>query len=107
MATTYTSTEVVELTGVSYRKLDYWCRNFVVPDQSDPGSGNKRTFTEEQLADIQFCARINRCLEAEGIQTPIALLIKATTQRRLVPNSVGLSIQLGDGVLILGEGLEP
>lgn len=50
---TYTADDVVKATGLTYRKLDHWLRKgyLDVPDPM-PGSGNPRTFTDDQLDHI-------------------------------------------------------
>jgi len=53
---TYTSTEVVRATGVSYRQLDYWCSSgLIVPSvRKGYGSGSPRLFSEDDLATVRL-----------------------------------------------------
>ena len=50
MADTYSSAEVIEAAKISYRQLDYWCRNGHLGDElwQGPGAGNPRAFTLAQ-----------------------------------------------------------
>jgi len=37
--------------GVTYRQLDHWCRRgYLHPANGHPGSGNRRTWTDSELA---------------------------------------------------------
>lgn len=55
----YTSEQILDLTGITYRQLDYWCRCGWLGDSLRwRGSGNFRTFTEAQAALIHVTARL-------------------------------------------------
>ena len=41
----YSATEVCELTGASYRQVDYWTRARFLGDSGTPGAGHPRAFT--------------------------------------------------------------
>lgn len=56
---TYSSVELVELGGISYRQLDYWCRTKRLPDNAH-GTGSLRTFTG---ADVQFVRYVKALLD--------------------------------------------
>lgn len=46
----WTSAEVMELTGATYRQIDYWSRCGIFGDLvAHPGSGYERRFTVDQL----------------------------------------------------------
>jgi hypothetical protein len=48
------SVDVARLTGASYRQLDYWCSNGLVPGQaSRSGQGNRRWFTYAQIRHVR------------------------------------------------------
>ena len=52
---TYTTVEVVALTGASYRRIDYWARMGYIPGQYEAtGSGHKRYWTEEQIDRVRL-----------------------------------------------------
>ena len=55
---TYRSSEVVRLTGCTYRQLDYWCRRGIIPGHGEAdGSGSRRTFT---AAHVDLIGRLTR-----------------------------------------------
>jgi hypothetical protein len=51
---TYTTTEVLQRTGITFRILDYWLRSkvIVLSQQNSPGSGNPRAYTAEEVEAI-------------------------------------------------------
>lgn len=52
----YTTPEVLELTGISFRVLDYWLRTGVVvlsTQANKPGSGVKRYYTASEVEAIR------------------------------------------------------
>lgn len=64
--TDYTATEVCELLGVTYRQLDYWCRQEYIRIGTDArGSGSRRRFSEEEVAALARC--IERTRQANAI----------------------------------------
>lgn len=69
----YTSGEVLELTGLSFRVLDYWLRTGAVrlADGTTPGSGVSRRYSQEEVAAIQrLVERYNRATgEIEAIRS--------------------------------------
>lgn len=60
MEQTYSSTQVAEAAGVSYRRLDYWVRTgLLAPSATETppsGSGNPRTWTDGDLAAARVLA---------------------------------------------------
>jgi hypothetical protein len=66
---TYTTTEVLDLTGLSFRVLDYWLRTKVVVlsnrNANTPGSGNQRLYTPDEVAAISRLADRYRKANAE------------------------------------------
>ena len=55
--TTYTTTQVTQITGATYRMLDHWARCGYIPGQCDPvGSGHRRRWTESQLDRVRLLA---------------------------------------------------
>jgi len=59
--TSYSTSEVCERTGASYRQLDYWCRSELIPGQGGPfGSGNHRRWTGAQIMRVQQLLRASR-----------------------------------------------
>lgn len=56
--TTHSTQEVADLTGVSYRMLDYWLRQGIIAiDGNTSGSGSRRRWSCDEVA------RLKRCLE--------------------------------------------
>lgn len=53
---TYTSMEVTQMLGVSYRQLDYWVRRGLITgiDVESVGSGHYRRWTRDQLNRIEM-----------------------------------------------------
>lgn len=71
----YTTVEVVRLTGVSYRRLDYWDRIDVVSPSLKRayGSGSQRLYSDEDVAKVACIARLQQAgveLQAIRERTP-------------------------------------
>ena len=70
---TYTTTEVLEMTGLSFRVLDWWLRKgaVILVDANTPGSGTPRRYSEEEVELIkQLADRYHAALaEIEAIRT--------------------------------------
>lgn len=49
----WTSAEAMQLTGATYRQVDYWSRIGLLGEDTAKGSGSVRTFTHTQLQQIQ------------------------------------------------------
>jgi DNA-binding transcriptional MerR regulator len=51
----FTSTEVMARTGVSFRRLNHWAtKGYVIPEgEQNPGSGIHRRWTEDELRRVQ------------------------------------------------------
>lgn len=62
----YTTTEVTEMTGASYRQLDYWCRCGLVPGQPayGTGSGNRRRWNDKQIDEVLLLIRASKLVNA-------------------------------------------
>jgi hypothetical protein len=52
---TFTTSEVLEMTGLSFRVLDYWLRTgaIQIAGGTTPGSGVSRHYSEDEVAAIQ------------------------------------------------------
>lgn len=58
---TFTSSEVLLLTGVTYRQLDHWTRTGRIVGPSvevGRGSGHSRVFSEEDVVEVAVLARL-------------------------------------------------
>lgn len=50
----WTSGEVVRMTAATYRQLDYWCSNGLIPGMANwTGQGYRRRFTYEQVRHVR------------------------------------------------------
>lgn len=59
----FSSSEVCERSGISYRVLDYWCAVAdVVPHRPAVGSGNPREWSPDDLARLIILARVRDVL---------------------------------------------
>lgn len=59
----FTSTEIRDMTGATYRQIDYWCRQGWVEGQEEgPGSGIPRAFTQAQVDRIREIKEIRDSL---------------------------------------------
>ena len=57
----YSSNEVVELTGVTYKMLDYWDRRDVIsPVTPAAGSGSRRRYSAEQVEEVALAMALRR-----------------------------------------------
>jgi DNA-binding transcriptional MerR regulator len=54
----YTSSDVVRLTGVSYRQLDYMTRSGWVTPMAEGGSGRPRSWTRQDVDRIKMTRRL-------------------------------------------------
>lgn len=51
----YTSKQVCEMVGCTYRQLDYWLtRGWIECSDPNPGSGQMRSFSEVQLGRVRY-----------------------------------------------------
>lgn len=57
----YSARDLERLSGVSYRQIDYWCRNGLFGDSvRGTGSGSRRRFPPE---DLRACRAIKRVMD--------------------------------------------
>lgn len=67
LAEDYSTNEVCDLAGITYRQLDFWLRSGYVTIQSTAsGSGSRRRFTRQEVQAISLLAQQLRL--AESIQ---------------------------------------
>lgn len=105
---TYSTQEVSEATGASYRQLDYWDRKGLVGPGS-PGSGNQRRWSEDDLALCRVLAALTRlgcsghCLATlagafrgrlGGLPPNSVLIATPEGEYRGVPGGIGLEYYL-------------
>lgn len=53
----YTTSEMLALTGVTYRQLDWWCRTGLLPETAR-GSGSQRHFTPADVETVRTVAAL-------------------------------------------------
>lgn len=67
---TYTTTEALALSGVTYRRLDYWCRVGVFDTierfEPTPGSGISRQWSSGHVQALTVCGRLAEAFAEEG-----------------------------------------
>ena len=85
------------LTGLTYRQLDYWARNGVIPYKyllaAEPGSGTARRWHPDVITPLSTVARI---LSGLSVGSNFG---GRDVKRILLSHDLG-SIALGDGVRI-------
>lgn len=87
--------------GLSYRKLDSWCKAGVFgAPQIAPGPGSNRNFTEEDLQVAQILGRVSCALDTVngGRGGWVSLYIELACQIR--HGASVISMHLGSGVSI-------
>lgn len=68
MSATYSTHEVCELTGLSFRQLDYWARLGVIwPAVEARGSGSHRVWSEQQVEWLMKIADAYRIADRRGL----------------------------------------
>jgi hypothetical protein len=97
MDKTLTATELCEVTGLTYRRLDWWCRHGVFGDMEVlTGSGNQRSFEPRWVPIIEVLIRVSGKFASAG---PGASL--STEHLKLIVAHVDDGcVDLGDGVSI-------
>lgn len=82
----YSSPEIIALTGITYRQLDYWTRCRRIGRDLAPGSGNARRYTE---ADLHLIRAVAALLEV-GFTVPAAFdVARVLTERSFWVRGVG------------------
>lgn len=60
-----TSRQLAERAGVTYRQVDYWCREgYIVPAIESDGSGTRRLWGREHVPQVKAMGRVTRALGA-------------------------------------------
>jgi len=79
---TYTSPEVAEVLGVSYRQIDYWIRRLGWRHHQ-AGSGSQRVLTEDEVAVLRQIRDLRAQIHAH--QTEIERLFRTSSQAAKTP----------------------
>lgn len=84
----FTTREVVEMTGATYRQIDYWCRTGLIPGHRESvGSGRRRRFTEADVRRARLVALASRLSNAP-LEKVVAML-----EHELTLQSLGREVQ--------------
>lgn len=89
------TTEVVRLAGISYRKLDHWTRRGYVHPAGDPfpGSGNYRRYDDDEARIICALAKLAPMISPHfSYGSVIEALRSGATVFDLIP---GVTVDLG------------
>jgi len=125
MGRLYSSQEAAELSGISYRQLDYWTRLGVVkPEREAKGTGTARRWSPTQIVELRVIAGLRgsgvsmqRVRRAAGwlrkhlprLKSPLAELSFATDGHHifyLSPNPGKLMNALAGGQVVLTVPME-
>lgn len=81
---TFSSAEVVRMTGATYRQLDYWCRTGLIPGQAGvvPGSGGRRLWTMTDVARARL-VKLASVLCTSPLEKTVAMLEHELMLQRL------------------------
>lgn len=91
------SVELIELTGATYRQLDYWCREGIIhtTHKDMPGSGNKRYFNKDIVDRVKLIVRISQAFSRTN-----------TPMRQIFDRYREGFIDLGDGIHLTWDVVE-
>ena len=69
----YSATEVCELTGATYRQVDYWIRRGHLGDPATPGSGHPRAFSLDGVVLVAALLAVSEAVNGEvaGTVAPV------------------------------------
>jgi DNA-binding transcriptional MerR regulator len=72
---TYTTVQICEMTGATYRQIDFWVRRNLIPGlaQQATGSGSRRRFTEANVERVRLLLRASR-LSTASLEQALELL---------------------------------
>lgn len=88
--------------GLTYRKLDYWCKGGCFGEQhTSAGSGTRRQFTEQDLRVAQIINRVSLAFQTKrGGHADLVALYASVGQvaRHLNGQNGNIQIPLGPGV---------
>lgn len=83
----YSTLDVCELTGASYRQLDYWIRTGAVTPSiaTARGSGSRRLFSEADVAGVRAIVEARRLIATLNRQIDAGETFRAAGGEALVP----------------------
>lgn len=89
------ATAISEALGISYRQLDYWVRN--VPglvSASSPGSGHRRTFTDDEIVRLDMLARITKLSAYDSSLAALVVQSRTDVPLVVVHESDGVEVRI-------------
>lgn len=94
---TVDSKELVELTGATYRQIDYWCsQGYIVPvGDGNPGSGRRRRFNRSVVDRVKLVVRIATAFSRAN--SPLGAIFENYDEE---------SIDLGNGIHLTWDIIE-
>lgn len=96
---TVSSSEFVEQTGITYRQLDYWCRQGILPvasGEANPGSGKSRRFDEDLVEKVKLVGRVCKALSKNEHHSQISLSLL----KKVLDNYDRGYIDLGEDIIL-------
>jgi hypothetical protein len=93
---TYTSPEIVDLTGASYRQIDYWCRTGRLSPslRGASGSGSSRLFDKFDLEVVRIVVwLVNEEVPVERAFNVAAQLLAGQSHRAVLNGEFELIIR--------------
>lgn len=104
-----TRAEAMRHSGLTYRRLDYWCRVGVLGEMtpSARGSGSQRIYTVDAVHALAVCARVADCATPDLPDHGIDSRMTGTIPLRLLQRVVGALVEhrfpVGGYLLVCGD----
>lgn len=78
----YTSDDVTDLAGISYRQLDYWTRVGVLQPlgHARPGSGYERRWSQAEVRVATVVGRLANLGATRHVLRPVAEMVRAMSE---------------------------
>ena len=94
---TVSSRELCELTGASYRQIDYWCREGIIHAVTDdtPGSGKQRRFAKDLIDKVKLVVKISNAFDR-----------KNSPMKFIVEHYADGEFNMGEGVYLTWDVIE-
>lgn len=94
---TISSTELMALTGATYRQIDYWCsRGYIHPVGEDtPGSGKHRRFDKSLVDKVKLVVKISNAFDRQN-----------SPMKYIVEHYEDGEFDMGDGVYLTWDVIE-
>ena len=93
------SVELCQLTGASYRQIDYWCRSGYIDCEPGRGSGTQRSFRPAEVVQALVLSRVANLVPSLLVASRVARIARDRFESHDV---MGRSIVIyGDGDMIV------